>query len=150
MTAALRLLPPALELQLGTFRHSDGREVPRLPSRRFWLWDGQFCGTINVRWQLGTAALPGYVSGHVGYAVVPWKRRLGYATRALALLLPVCRDVGLSIVTITCDEDNLASRKVIEANGGVLVGTAPHPLDAKITKLVFEIATIGALLSPTP
>src|SRR4051794_11596582 len=49
------------------------RHVPRLPNRVFWIWDGDFCGTINLRYVTGTEALPSYVSGHIGYAVVPWK-----------------------------------------------------------------------------
>jgi predicted acetyltransferase len=32
--------------------------------------------------------------------------------------LPVARALGLDQVLVTCDSDNVASRKVIEANGG--------------------------------
>ena len=69
--------------------------------------------------------------------MVPWKRRRGYATRALALLLPVAREVGLRRVEITCDEDNEASRRVILANGGALAGI--HPMFGGKPKLVFYI-----------
>jgi predicted acetyltransferase len=31
-----------------------------------------------------------------------------------------CRSLGLTDVLITCDQDNLGSRRAIEANGGVL------------------------------
>ena len=55
------------------------------------MWDGEFCGSIGFRWQPGTSTLPPYVLGHIGYAVVPWKRGRGYATQALALLLPEAR-----------------------------------------------------------
>ena len=62
-----------------------------------------------------------YCLGHVGYSVVPWKRRRGYATRALGLLLPHARAEGLAHIEVTTDADNVASRLVIEANGGILV-----------------------------
>jgi predicted acetyltransferase len=98
----------------------DGSQVPRLPGFRLWMWDGEFCGSIGFRWQPGTAELPAYCLGHIGYAVVPWKERRGYATRALALLLPLARARGLSHVDLTTDPDNIPSQRVIIANGGVL------------------------------
>ena len=99
----------------------DGSTVPRLPGYSLWMWDGEFCGSIGFRWQPGTTELPPYCLGHVGYSVVPWKRRRGYATRALRLLLPHARTEGLAHIDLTTDADNLASRRVIEANGGFLV-----------------------------
>ena len=41
-------------------------------------------------------------------------------TSMLTVALPVARALGIDSALITCDEDNIASRKVIEANGGVL------------------------------
>jgi predicted acetyltransferase len=96
----------------------DGTRVPRLPGYRRWMWDGEFCGSIGFRRQPGTCELPPHVLGHIGYAVVPWKQGRGHATRALALLLAELRD--MPYVELTTDPDNLASRRVIEANGGVL------------------------------
>jgi hypothetical protein len=43
--------------------------------------------------------------------VVPWKQRLGYATRALAQLLPEARSVGLPFVDITTEPENIASQR---------------------------------------
>jgi predicted acetyltransferase len=100
----------------------DGSTVPRLPGFHRWLWDGEFCGQVGFRWQIGTSALPAYVLGHIGYGIVPWKRRRGYATQALAQLLPIARERGLTYVELTTDPDNVASQKVILANGGTLVG----------------------------
>lgn len=100
----------------------DGSLVPRLPGFRRWMWDGEFVGTIGLRWQPGTSALPPHCLGHIGYAVVPWKRRLGYATAAVRLLLPEARKEGLTYVELTTEEDNLPSQRVIVNNGGVLVG----------------------------
>jgi predicted acetyltransferase len=99
----------------------DGTTVPRLPGYSLWMWDGEFCGAVGFRWQPGTSTLPAYCLGHVGYSVVPWKRRRGYATRALALLLPLVREEGLEYIELTADRDNVASRRVIEANGGVFI-----------------------------
>jgi predicted acetyltransferase len=65
----------------------DGTTVPRLPGYRRWLWDGEFCGSNGLRWQRGTEALPPYCLGHIGYAVVLWKQRRGYATYALRAIL---------------------------------------------------------------
>ena len=105
----------------------DGSVVPRLPGFTRWMWDGEFCGSINLRWQDGTTDLPPHCLGHIGYAVVPWKRRRGYATEALRLMLPLARDVGLPLVEITTEPDNVASQQVIEANGGMLVERFTKP-----------------------
>jgi predicted acetyltransferase len=85
------------------------------------MWDGAFCGSIGFRWQPGTTDLPPYCLGHIGYSVVSWKRRQGYATGALALLLPEAKAEGLAFVEITTDADNVASQRVITSNGGQLV-----------------------------
>jgi predicted acetyltransferase len=105
----------------------DGSTADRLPGYVRWMWDGGFCGSIGLRWQRGTEALPPHCPGHIGYAVVPWKRRRGYATAALRAILPEARAEGLAWVEITTDPDNVASRRVIEANGGVLVERTTRP-----------------------
>jgi predicted acetyltransferase len=110
----------------------DGTTVPRLPGYRRWMWDGEFCGSIGFRWQPGTGALPLYCLGHIGYAVVPWKQGLGYASQALGEILKDAGTEGLRCVEITTEPDNTASRRVIEKNGGVLVAafTTPQALGA--------------------
>jgi predicted acetyltransferase len=109
------------DAKAGPITMPDGSQVPRLPGYRLWIWDGEFCGTIGLRWVKGTTELPPYVLGHIGYAVVPWKRGRGYATQALRLMRERAREEGLGHVMITTDPDNIASQKVILANGGELV-----------------------------
>lgn len=114
----------------GPVKLPDGSSVPRLPGRTFWILDADddaFCGSINLRWQAGTPGLPPHVLGHLGYTIVPWQRRHGHATRALAALLPIARAEGLPYVDATTDEDNFASQRVLEANGGVLIDRLPPP-----------------------
>lgn len=99
----------------------DSSTVPRMPGYRRWMWDGEFCGSIGLRWLHGTDDLPAYCLGHIGYSVVPWKRQLGYATQALRAVLREAPAEGLRRVEVTTSPDNLASQRVIRSNGGVLV-----------------------------
>lgn len=133
-----------LTRQDGTFTLDDGTQVPRLPSRVFWIFGPAFCGAINLRFMPGTEDLPPTCPGHIGYSIVPWKQRRGFATRALALILPVAREVGLKRVLVTCDDDNVGSRKVIQANGGVFAGVKPPAKTQEKAKLLFWIDTASA------
>lgn len=112
----------------------DGSQVPRLPGVRRWMWDGEYAGAISLRWQPGTTDLPPHCLGHIGYAVVPWKRRRGYATSALGQMLVLAREEGLPFVDIVTDADNTSSQAVVRANGGLLeeefvtpVAASSHP-----------------------
>ena len=111
----------------------DGTEIARLPDIARWMWDGEFCGLINLRWQPGTSALPEHTLGHVGYTVVPWKRGRGYATRALIGMLDHAREQGLEWIDLTTRAANTPSWRVIEKAGGRLVeemtGVIHHPPD---------------------
>jgi predicted acetyltransferase len=78
----------------------------------------------------------------VSYAVVPWKSRNGYARRALAGLLPRARRLGLERLLVTTHEDNLPSRRVIEATGGVLTAKVPHPDQPGKFRLQFWLTTL--------
>ncbi|OWV77620.1 acetyltransferase [Rhizobium sp. R634] len=113
---------------------------PALITHLFWIWDGEFCGTISLRFQPGTEELPPEVSGHVGYSVVPWKQGNGHATAALRLLLDVAEKQNLTSLVILCNEDNDASRRVIERNGGQLFRRGPHLSDRpQQIKLYFRL-----------
>ncbi len=127
LLASIRENPAAFiagfSAQGGTITLPDGKIVPKLPFIARWMWDGEFCGSISLRWQEGTDALPPHVLGHIGYAVVPWKRGRGYASNALQQMLIEARGVGLGRVEITTDPDNVASQRVIAKNGGHFVET---------------------------
>jgi predicted acetyltransferase len=105
----------------------DGTLARRLPGYRLWVWDGAVCGSIGFRWQPGGETLPPHVLGHIGYSIVPGKRGLGYAKQALAQLLPHAKAEGLRYVELTTDPENIASQRVIEANGGVLIEQYARP-----------------------
>ncbi|HAH10925.1 MAG TPA: GNAT family N-acetyltransferase [Alphaproteobacteria bacterium] len=104
----------------GPIRLPDGQEVPRLPGHVRWIWSQGFAGAIGFRWQPGTAVLPPYTHGHIGYSVVPWARNQGLAKRALHEMLDLARSKSLPHVEVTCYPDNIASQRVILACGGTL------------------------------
>lgn len=80
-------------------------------------------GRVSIRHRLSDALEKH--GGHLGYVVVPEFRRRGYATRMLAMAVRMARDeLGLSRVLLTVADDNAASIRVIEKNGGVFERTA--------------------------
>ncbi|MCO1657685.1 GNAT family N-acetyltransferase [Pseudonocardia humida] len=85
--------------------------------------DGRIVGRTSVRHHLN-AALRRF-GGHIGYGVLPQYRRRGHATAILRASLCVARGLGITSALVTCDDDNLGSRKVIEACGGVLESVEP-------------------------
>ena len=133
------------EARGGAVTLPDGSSAPRIPGYFRWMWDGEFCGAINFRWQPGTEALPPYCLGHIGYAVVPWKQRRGYATRALGEILNGARAEGLRYVEITTLIENVISQRVIERNGGARVEefVAPAALGGK-RHFRYRIALVDA------
>lgn len=94
--------------------------------------DDRLVGMIQIRHCLNDYLAK--FGGHIGYSVRPSERRKGYAGAMLAAALPVCRELGLERVLITCSEDNEASRRTILSNGGVYESTVLEPGDAAGTE----------------
>ena len=73
--------------------------------------DNYIVGMIDIRHYLNEYLTQ--VGGHIGYGVRKTERNKGYAKQMLKLALEKCRDLKIKKVLITCDEDNIASEKVI-------------------------------------
>ena len=82
----------------------------------WWVEEDQYLGRIAIRHRLTPHLLDN--GGHIGYDVRRSARRRGHATAMLAAALPVAHGLGIDPALVICDEDNTASRKVIEASGG--------------------------------
>lgn len=99
---------------------------PAIPPRQgwvhsstYWWTDGPaYLASIRIRHRLTPHLLE--VGGHIGYDVAPSARLRGHGTAMLAAALPKAAELGISSVLITCDTNNIGSRKIIEANGGQL------------------------------
>lgn len=107
----------------------------QVPQTTLWLIEGQeYLGRLAIRHRLNDQLRE--VGGHIGYDVRPTARRRGYATAMLREALPVANRLGIDPALVTCDTTNVASRKVIEANGG-------HLEDERNGKLRFWVPTSG-------
>lgn len=103
-----------------TLGESGRPRHPGFVCQTTWWWvDGaDYVGRISLRHELTDRLLQ--VGGHIGYDVRRSRRREGHATRMLAAVLPRAAERGIDPALVTCDVTNLGSRRVIEANGGVL------------------------------
>ena len=107
----------------------------RVPAYHFWfrLDDPvgdppiQMIGGLGLR--IGTNRELELYSGNIGYHVYPPARGHHYAERACRLILPLARRHGMSRIWITCNPDNIPSRRTCERLGAQLVDTVPIPKD---------------------
>jgi predicted acetyltransferase len=106
-------------------------ETPRpggfVPCTTLWWVDGgEYLGRLAIRHRLTPQLRE--LGGHIGYDVRPTARHRGHATAMLRAALPVARGLGIERALLTCAATNVASRKVIENNGGLPDGRSGQTL----------------------
>ncbi len=126
-TAGLRNAPSATEwiVQIALNESEETVRPGFVPSSTFLAahaLTGKLVGMIDIRHRLNGHLL--FTGGHIGYSVRKSERRKGYAKEMLRQALLLCREeYKLPRCLVTCDSDNIASSRTIEANGGVLENT---------------------------
>lgn len=112
--------------QAGTITLPNGEIVPKVPFTLRWLVEGDdFIGEVSIRHRLNPWLMQ--EGGNIGYGITPSRRRLGYGRLILALALEECRRIGLERVLVTALAANVASVRIIEANGGDLENEIDAP-----------------------
>ncbi len=84
----------------------------------WWAAGDEYIGRLSIRHRLTPHLL--YHGGNIGFEVRPTARRQGHATKMLAAALPLAAALGIHPARIDCDVVNVASRRVIQKNGGLL------------------------------
>lgn len=102
------------------YNYSNGINLPQgeAITSTFWLINkNKVVGVIRIRHQEVEYA------GHIGYDISPDYRNKGYGSEILKLALEKTKKIGIKEVVLTCTIDNIASKKIIEKNKGILLGT---------------------------
>ena len=84
----------------------------------FALDNDKIVGIINARHELNDYLLN--FGGHIGYSVRKSERRKGYAKAMLTYTVDFLFSLGLEKILITCDKENIASKRTIESCDGIL------------------------------
>lgn len=103
----------------------------KLPTSEYQLFDGDtVIGRIQVRHKPSHGTnVPEKLANHIYYEILPEHRSKGYGKEILRLGLEKAKEIGLSEVFITCMEDNLHSKKIIESNGGIFIDDGMVPME---------------------
>ena len=115
--------PGAVTRYVASLRGAEPEAWPDgfVPQTDLWWASGdEYVGRLSIRHRLTPHLL--VEGGNIGFEVRPGARRRGHATSMLAAALPLAAAFGVDPARIDCEADNAASRRVIEANGGVLDG----------------------------
>lgn len=93
---------------------------------RICLRDGTEAGVCDLRVGHNESV---YYGGNIGYRIHPPYRGRHYAGRACLLLFELARRHGMEYLYITCNPENIPSRKTCEFAGGRLEAVVDLPPD---------------------
>jgi tagatose 1,6-diphosphate aldolase len=121
-----------LELRLSDYSVHSFHRVPTYSFKMLSQQSEQELGQINLR--IGSTPHLELYAGHIGYGVNRAHRGHHYAARSVMLILPLARRCGLDPVWITCDPENIASRRSLEIAGAEFVEIVDVPPNCGIRR----------------
>ena len=121
-----------LELRLVDYSDHPFHRVPTYFFRMMSRHAAVEIGNINLR--AGSSSHIERYAGHIGYGVHPAYRGHHYAARSVKLLLPLARQLGFDPLWITCDPENLASRRSLELAGAEFIEIVDVPPECGIRR----------------
>jgi predicted acetyltransferase len=77
---------------------------------------GHVYGNCSIRHHLKDNLL--FVGGNVSYGIRPSERNKGYGATLFELILEKAKELGIKKILITCRDNNLGSKKIIEKYAG--------------------------------
>ena len=111
-----------------------------VPAIDFWLVERRkYLGLVQIRLK-PSSAIAHILKSHIYYEIRPSMRRWGYGVIALTLAIKKATHLGLKRIIVVCQQNNIASRKIIESNGGVLL-RAVRPRGCQSTFLKYRFLT---------
>lgn len=116
------------------FKWSRDEELPPgyVGQTVYWLYDDENpVGFGKIRHKLTKASRRS--GGNIGYAIRPQCRGKGYGKEILRLLLIEAKRKNIQELLLTVDKGNIASKRVIENNNGILIDDSRERWYFKIT-----------------
>ncbi len=123
--ASMRLEDGELRLEFVKLEAHPAHKAPTYFFRMAHARTGEELGGINLR--AGSSVHVERYAGHIGYTVFPEARGHHYAARSVRLLVPIARALSLNVIWITCDPENLSSRRSAELTGAQFVEIVEVP-----------------------
>ena len=101
------------------YARAEQLEPGHVPQTTYWFFRENYpVGVLKLRHHLNENLR--YQGGHIGYAIRPTERAKGYGKKMLAAGLDQAKKHRINEVLLTIFENNQASRKMVERNGGRL------------------------------
>ena len=97
-----------------------------VPYYHFRILDAAGADAGHINFRVGDTSHVRICAGHIGFVIHGPFRGHGYALEACRAIAPFVRSISESVI-ITCDPENLPSRRTIEKLGATFVDEVPVP-----------------------